>query len=65
MDVYEWLRGPMAWFALTVFILGSLYQIIHMLLLGKRKRTVYPTASLKGGIRSFLHGVHSLRPDLP
>ena len=57
MDVYELVRGPFAWVALTIFIAGSLFRIISTLVTGKKEPTLYPATSFKDGIRSILHGL--------
>ncbi len=57
MDYYELVRGPFAWFALLIFILGSLYRIVELLAKGKKEKTLYPLRSVKGAVRSVLHGV--------
>ena len=57
MDVYELVRGPMAWVALIVFVAGSLYRIVTMLVSGKKEHALYPAISLKDGLRSILHGL--------
>ena len=57
MGYYELVRGPLAWVALLVFILGSLYRIISPLVRGKRENTLYPFRSVKDAARSILHGV--------
>ena len=30
-DIYQFVSGPLAWLAFTVFIVGSLYRLLHML----------------------------------
>ena len=57
MDIYELVRGPFAWVALTVFIAGSLYRIIAMLVTGKKEPALYPSTSFSGAVRSILHGL--------
>ena len=57
MDYYELVRGPFAWFALIVFILGSFYRISTLLVRGKKENTLYPLKSVKDAARSILHGV--------
>jgi nitrate reductase gamma subunit len=57
MDLYELVRGPMAWIAFLVFILGSLYRLASaMVASGKGKA---PRKSSRGthAIRSLLHGL--------
>ena len=57
MDVYELVRGPLAWVALIIFVGGSLYRIISMLVTGKKESTLYPSTSFKGAVRSIVHGL--------
>jgi len=57
MDYYELVRGPLAWVALIVFILGSVYRIAELLARGKKEKTLYPLQSVKDAVRSILHGV--------
>jgi nitrate reductase gamma subunit len=57
MDIYELVRGPFAWVALIVFVAGSLYRIAALLVSGKKEPSLYPVTSVKGGLRSILHGL--------
>jgi nitrate reductase gamma subunit len=57
MDYYELVRGPFAWVAVLIFILGSLYRIVDLLVKGKREKSLYPFRSAKDAIRSIFHGV--------
>jgi len=57
MDVYELVRGPLAWASLLLFLAGSLYRIGYMLVDAKRDKVVYPYMSWKHGLRSILHWV--------
>ncbi|MEJ2283888.1 MAG: nitrate reductase [Desulfobacterales bacterium] len=57
MDIYELVRGPFAWMALIVFVAGSLYRIVAMLVSGKKEPALYPAESVKGAVRSILHGM--------
>jgi nitrate reductase gamma subunit len=57
MDVYELVRGPLAWVALIIFVGGSLYRIISMLVTGKKESALYPSTSFKGAVRSIVHGL--------
>ena len=57
MDIYELVRGPFAWVALIVFVAGSLYRIIAMLVTGKKEPALYPSTSFSGAVRSILHGL--------
>jgi len=57
MDLYEVVRGPMAWIALLVFVLGSAYRLASALVAAKKGGASYPGTSLKQGVRSVLHGL--------
>jgi len=41
--------------AFAVFILGTLYRILHMVWIGKKSKMLYPRESFTGSIRSILH----------
>jgi nitrate reductase gamma subunit len=55
MDLYEIVRGPLAWVALLVFFAGSIYRVVAMLIEARRDKVVYPYMSLKYGLRSLMH----------
>ncbi len=55
MDLYELVRGPLAWVALVVFFAGSAFRILSMLIEARRDKVVYPYMSVKYGLRSLLH----------
>lgn len=55
IEVYNFLKGPMVWIAFIVFICGSMYRVISLLLLAKKDKVVYPYLSLKYSFRSYLH----------
>lgn len=55
MDLYEIVRGPLAWVALLVFFLGTVYRIVSMLVEARKDKVVYPYMSLKYGLRSLMH----------
>ena len=55
MDLYEIVRGPLAWVALLVFFLGTAYRIVSMLIEARKDKVVYPYMSLKYGLRSLMH----------
>jgi len=57
MDIYELVRGPFAWVALIIFVAGSLYRIIAMLVTGKKEPALDPSTGFKGAVRSILHGL--------
>lgn len=66
-DIYSFVRGPLAWAAFVVFIGGSVYRLISMAILAKKKDPfVYSYMSLGYGLRSILHwiipfGSHNMR----
>lgn len=56
--MYEFVRGPLVWISFLVFIIGSLYRLISMANLAKKKDVyVYEYMSLKYGLRSILHWI--------
>jgi nitrate reductase gamma subunit len=55
IGVYNFLKGPMVWIAFIVFICGSVYRVISLIMLAKKDKVVYPYLSLKYAFRSFLH----------
>jgi nitrate reductase gamma subunit len=57
MDLYEVLRGPLAWVSLLIFVFGSLFRILYMLHDAKKDKVVYPYMSLKYGLRSIMHWI--------
>ena len=57
-DMYQFLSGPMVWISLIVFIGGSLYQLIRLILLvNDKEKFIYTYMSLKYSLRSILHWV--------
>jgi nitrate reductase gamma subunit len=55
-DLYAFVRGPLAWAAFSVFIGGSLYRLISLLMLVHRKeKFIYSYMSWKYSLRSILH----------
>ncbi|HIC92487.1 MAG TPA: nitrate reductase [Syntrophaceae bacterium] len=56
--MYEFVRGPLLWISFIVFIGGSLFKLIYMANLAKKKDIyVYEYMSLKYGLRSILHWI--------
>ena len=55
IGVYNFLKGPMVWIAFIVFICGSVYRVISLIMLAKKDKVVYPYLSLKYAFRSFIH----------
>jgi nitrate reductase gamma subunit len=57
-DIYQFVIGPLAWLAFTVFIVGSLYRLLHMLVLVYRKeRFIFSFMSWKYSLRSIFHWI--------
>ena len=57
-DLYSFVRGPLAWVAFIIFIGGSLYRLISMMKLAKKKDIfAYEYTSLYYGLRSILHWI--------
>ena len=57
-DIYNFVRGPLAWVAFIIFFGGSLYRLISMVMLAKKKDTfVFEYTSLRYGLRSILHWI--------
>jgi nitrate reductase gamma subunit len=57
-DIYIFITGPLAWAAFILFIGGSLYRLVAMLILaGNKERFVFSYMSFKYGLRSILHWI--------
>jgi nitrate reductase gamma subunit len=55
-DIYSFVSGPMVWIAFVVFIVGSLYKIINLLVLvNKKEKFIFSYMSLKYSLRSIFH----------
>ena len=55
--MYDFVRGPLVWIAMIVFIGGSFYRIASLISGAKKERVVLPTMSAKFGFRSLAHWV--------
>lgn len=55
--VYKFVRGPLVWVALLIFLGGSAYRIYSMISMAKKERVVLPYMSLKYSLRSILHWI--------
>jgi len=55
--LYNFIRGPLVWISLLIFIGGSIYKVLWILSLAKRDKVVFPYISLKYSIRSIIHWV--------
>jgi nitrate reductase gamma subunit len=57
MDIYEFVRGPIAWVALLLFIIGSLYRIGFLFFTGKKENVLNPSERTIDAARSIFHGL--------
>lgn len=57
MDIYELVRGPFAWVALIIFVLGSLFRIVLLFSTGKNEPLLDSSRSARDAARSILHGL--------
>ena len=57
MDIYELVRGPLAWVSLIIFGLGSIYRIVFLLYTGKKEAVLEPLTNAQNAGRSVLHGL--------
>jgi nitrate reductase gamma subunit len=56
LSLYNFVSGPLAWAAFIIFIFGSLYRIIHLIVLvHKKEKFIYTYMSWKYSLRSILH----------
>ena len=57
-DLYTFITGPLAWAAFLLFICGSLYRLIRMIVLvNKKEKFLFSYMSWKYGLRSILHWI--------
>jgi nitrate reductase gamma subunit len=57
-ELYAFVRGPLAWAAFILFFGGSLYRVVHLLMLVHRKeKFIYSYMSWKYSLRSILHWI--------
>ncbi len=55
-SLYNFVSGPLVWVAFFIFIAGSLYRLIHLIVLvHKKERFIYTYMSWKYSLRSILH----------
>lgn len=57
MDIYELIRGPFAFIAFTVFILGTCFRLMGFYLNGTNPKMLYPKENLKNGFKSVIVGI--------
>lgn len=56
--IYDFVTGPLAWIAFAIFIMGSIFQLIKIFLLTRKKDpVVLQYFSLKYALRSILHWI--------
>ena len=57
-SIYNFVSGPLAWLAFTVFVAGSLYRLVYMIVLvHKKEKFIYTYMSWKYSLRSILHWI--------
>ena len=55
-SLYNFVSGPLAWVAFIIFIVGSFYRLIHLIVLvHKKEKFIYTYMSWKYSLRSILH----------
>ena len=57
MDVYELVRGPLAWMAIALFFLGCLYRIVSLLRTGRKQTVLDPFENAENAARSVFFGL--------
>jgi nitrate reductase gamma subunit len=57
MDVYEFVRGPLAWIAFTICIGASLIRMGSLLARAGRINRMHTGKSLRGGVTSIVRGL--------
>jgi len=55
--MYEFATGPLVWIAFILFVGGSIYKLMSMLILAQKEKSVLPTWNAKFGLRSVMHWV--------
>jgi len=54
-SLYNFVSGPLAWLSFIIFIGGSLYRLINLIILvNKKEKFIYSYLSLRYGLRSIL-----------
>ena len=57
MDYYELARGPLVGIAFAVFFFGCVCRVLFTLIKKQHRKMLYPSATVKGGIRSIIYGI--------
>jgi nitrate reductase gamma subunit len=57
-DIYNFVSGPLVWISFIIFIGGSIYRMVSMGLLAKKKdNVIFAYFSLKYALRSIFHWI--------
>ena len=57
-SLYNFVSGPLAWVAFVIFIVGSLYRLIRLLMqVHKKEKFIYTYMSWKYSLRSIFHWI--------
>ena len=57
-DIYNFASGPLVWVSFIIFIGGSIYRLVSMGLLAKKKdNVIYAYLSPKYALRSIFHWI--------
>ncbi len=56
-ELYDFLKGPMVWLAFIIFIVGSLYRVVFLIMKVKKSKTINSYLSLKYSLRSIFHWI--------
>ena len=57
-SLYNFVSGPLAWVAFVIFIVGSLYRLIRLLMqVQKKEKFIYTYMSWKYSLRSIFHWI--------
>ncbi len=55
-SLYHFVRGPLLWVAILIFVGGCLYRLVQLgVLVHKKEKFIYSYLSLRYGLRSILH----------
>jgi nitrate reductase gamma subunit len=57
-SLYNFVSGPLAWAAFVIFIVGSFYRLVRLLVMvHKKEKFIYTYMSWKYSLRSILHWI--------
>ncbi|MDY6972561.1 MAG: nitrate reductase [Thermodesulfobacteriota bacterium] len=57
-SLYDLISGPLVWIAFTIFLGGSLYRLINMVVLVKKKENfIFSYMSIRYSLRSIFHWI--------